>query len=67
MKKNFKEGQEVKYEDKETHIETLNDDGTCVIANPYWDWDDEGYSVSECIDYDTPYWIKVKITELYPL
>jgi hypothetical protein len=29
------------YQMKETHIEQVNDDGTCLIKNPYWDWDDE--------------------------
>jgi len=60
----FIEGQEVKYKNKETHIETLNNDGTCVIANPFWDWDEEGLCVDEGIDYDIPYWITVKLTEL---
>ena len=59
------EGQDVMYEGNKTHIETLNNDGTCVIANPDWDWDEEGECVSLGVDYDMPYWIKVKITELF--
>ena len=61
---NFEEGQKVKYENKETHIEILYLDGLCVIANPFWDWDEEGLCVSKGIEYDIPYWITVKITEL---
>jgi len=63
-KMNFKEGQKVNYENKETHIETLNNNGSCIIANPFWNWDEEGLCVDEGIDYDVPYWINVKITEL---
>jgi len=60
----FKEGQNVIYEGRETHIETLNNNGTCVVANPFWDWDDEGSCVDDGITYDMPYWIKVKLSEL---
>jgi hypothetical protein len=61
---NFKEGQKVNYKNKETHIETLNDDGSCIIANPIWNWDEESLCVDEGFDYDVPYWINVNITEL---
>jgi hypothetical protein len=61
---NFKEGQKVKYKNKETHIATLNNDGSCVISNPFWDWDEEGLCVNEGVDYDIPYWINVNICEL---
>jgi hypothetical protein len=60
----MKEGQKVKYENKETHIETLNNDGTCIIMNPDWNWDEEGLCVNEGIDYDVDFWIKVNIKEL---
>lgn len=63
---NFIEGQTVKYDGKETHIENIFEDGTCTIANPYWDWDwdDEAQCVNDGVEYDTPYWIKVKLSEL---
>ncbi len=60
----FKEGQTVKYEGKETHIENIYEDGTCRIANPDWDWDDEAQCVNDGIEYDVPYWITVKLSEL---
>lgn len=60
----FTEGQTVKYNGKETHIEVLNDGGTCNIANPDWDWDEEGECVANGIEYDVPYWITVKTSEL---
>lgn len=60
----FKKGQNVKYEGKETHIEVLHGDGTCNIANPYWDWDDEAMCVNNGIEYDVPFWITVKLSEL---
>jgi len=61
----FQQGQHVIYENKETHIETLNNsNGTCVISNPFWDWDEEGSCVNEGVDYDTPYWIVVKLTDI---
>lgn len=61
---NFKEGQKVKYDGKETHIEKIHEDGTCNIANSYWDWDDEAQYVNDGIEYDVPYWITIKLSEL---
>ena len=61
---NFKEGQTVKYEGKETHIEVIHSDGTCNIANPNWDWDEEAQCVNAGLEYDVPYWITVKLSEL---
>ncbi len=58
------EGQKVKYEGKETHIEKIYLDGTCLIANPDFDFDFEGECISRDIDYDVPYWITVKLSEL---
>ena len=63
----FKEGDAVLYESKETHIESLTEDGSAVIANPSWDWDTEGECVDLDIDYDIPFWITVPIGELKPL
>lgn len=52
------------YDGKETHIENIYEDGTCRIANPYWDWDDEAQCVNDGVEYDVPYWITVKLSEL---
>ena len=62
----FKVGQTVKYMGKETHIETLHGDGTCNIANPFWDWDEEAEYASDGLDYDcyVRYWITVDLSEL---
>ena len=60
----FKEGKEVKYNGKETYIEEIYKDGMCKIANPDWDYDEEGLCVSLDINYDIPYWINVNISEL---
>ena len=61
------EGQSVKYEGKKTHIETLHGDGTCNIANPDWDYDEEATCVDDGDEYDIPYWITVKLSELETL
>ena len=61
---NFTEGQKVIYEGSETHIETMHDNETCAIANPAWNWDEEAECVGAEIDYNIPYWITVKLTEL---
>jgi hypothetical protein len=58
------DGQEAKYEGKKTFIEKLNEDETCVIRNPDWDWDEEAECVNSEIDYDIPYWITVNISDL---
>ena len=60
----YKEGQKVKYDGKETHIETIFNNEICNIANPFWDWDDEAECVRENVDYDMPYWLTVKFSEL---
>lgn len=67
MLDSFFEGQSVKYEGKETHIETLHGDGTCNIANPDWDYDEEATCVYDGDEYDIPYWITVKLSELETL
>jgi hypothetical protein len=61
---NFKSGQKVLYQGKESHIEILHDNGTCVIANPQWNWDEEAECVEIGIEYDIPYWITVNLSEL---
>ncbi|MFZ1496592.1 MAG: hypothetical protein WAS72_06010 [Saprospiraceae bacterium] len=61
---NFTIGQTVKYNGKETHIEVLHRDGTCNIANPDWNWDEEAECVANNLEYDVPYWITVKLSEL---
>ncbi len=60
----FKEGDNVKYNDKETHLENIYEDGTCRIKNPDWDWDEEAECVANEIDYDVPFWITVNLVEL---
>jgi hypothetical protein len=62
--KDFKTGQEVMFQGRQTHIEKVNDDSTFVIANPFWEWDDEDYCISIGEDYDMPYWITVDLSEL---
>jgi hypothetical protein len=64
MNSKFKPGQQVLYEGKITFIETINKDNTCVIANPNWDWDSEAECVYNDMEYEIPYWIKVKTKEL---
>ena len=61
---NFTVGQSVFYKNKQTHIEQIYKDGTCMIANPDWDWDEEGLCVDNDLEYDIPYWITVNISEL---
>ncbi|MDP2188549.1 MAG: hypothetical protein Q8J69_07690 [Sphingobacteriaceae bacterium] len=63
----FSEGQKVTYEGKETHIEQIYADGSCKIANPDWDWDEEAECVSEGVEYDVQYWINVNLAELSAL
>jgi hypothetical protein len=60
----FKEGQNVSFNGKQTHIENIYDDETCRIANPDWDWDEEAACVANGIDYDVPYWITVKLSKI---
>jgi len=60
----YEEGQTVEYAGKQTHIETIFEDGTCNIANPFWDWDEEGEYVRNDEEYDVPYWLTVKLSEL---
>jgi hypothetical protein len=60
----FYAGQTVKYNGKSTHIEALHGDGTCNIANPHWDWDDEVECVANNIPYDIPFWITVSLSDL---
>jgi hypothetical protein len=54
------EGQDVLYRGKKTYIEVIHNNHTCNIANPYWNWDEEASDS----DYDVPYWITVKLSEL---
>jgi len=58
------EGQIVKYKGKETHVEKVLKGGRVLIANPEWDWDEEGMCVDSGIEYLVPYWITVNVTEL---
>jgi len=60
----FEAGQDVIYDGRKTHIEMIYEDGSILIANPYWDWDSEGECVKSDLDYDVPYWITVKKSEL---
>tara|TARA_R110000851_G_scaffold309988_1_gene469606 strand:- start:419 stop:607 length:189 start_codon:yes stop_codon:yes gene_type:complete len=60
----MKIGDDVKYKNKQTFIEFINKDGTCVIMNTDWKWEEEGLCVDNDIDYDVPYWIKVNLKEL---
>ena len=58
------EGQTVKYKGKETHVEKVLKGGRVIIANPEWDWDEEGMCVDAAIEYLVPYWITVNESEL---
>jgi hypothetical protein len=58
------EGQDVLYRGKDTHIERVSGDGTCMIANPDWNWDEEAMCVRDGVEYCVPYWITVKVSEL---
>jgi hypothetical protein len=60
----FQEGQEVKYNGQVTHIDIIYDDKTCRIQNPDWDWDMEAECVANGVDYDVPFWITVKLSDL---
>lgn len=60
----FKEGQDVLYRGNQTHIEKIFDDGTCLIANPDWDWNEEELCNANEIEYSVPYWIDVKMSSL---
>ena len=58
------EGQAVIYKGKETHVEKVLKNDRVMIANPDWDWDEEGMCVDSGIEYLVPYWITVNVTEL---
>ena len=60
----MKLGDNVKYKNKQTFIEVLNNDLTCVVMNPEWNWEEEALCVDNDIDYDVPYWITVGLKEL---
>jgi hypothetical protein len=60
----MKAGEDVKYQNKETFIEFVNHDLTCIIMNPDWSWEEEGLCIENDIDYDIPYWITVNINKL---
>ena len=60
-------GQSVLYNGKETYIDIIYDDGTCTIANPDWDYDDEGVFVREGLDYPIEFWLTVNQSELTPI
>lgn len=60
----FKQGEEILYKGKETFIEEIFSDGTAKIANPAWDWDEEGEYVEMDEEYDVPYWISVSLEDL---
>ena len=58
------EGQAVIYKGKETHVEKVLKNDRVMIANPDWDWDEEGMCVDSGIEYLVPYWITVNESEL---
>lgn len=58
------EGQKVIYQGKETHVEKVLKAGRVLIANPEWDWDEEGLCVDSGIEYLVPYWITVDANDL---
>lgn len=60
----FKVGQSVNYKNKESRIEEICADGLFKIANTDWDWNEEAECVYLDIEYDVPYWIYVKESEL---
>lgn len=63
----FKNGQDVIFDGQETYIEKMYEDGTCLIRNPTWNWDDEAGFVSDGLDYEVLYWIRVDLSELKPM
>lgn len=60
----FKENDIVLYAGKETKIQTILDNHTCVILNPVWSWEDEGLALDGGFEYNEPYEITVKLREL---
>lgn len=66
INQDFKEGDDVFYQDKKTQINYINEDGTCQIDNPYWSWEEEATYVDADEDYDVPYTITVNLSELRP-
>lgn len=60
----MKAGDTVIYQGKETHIEVLFGDGTCNIANPFSNWDEEAVCVESGEEYEVPYWITVDLNDL---
>lgn len=57
---------QVLYEGKRTAIEYI-DVEDAVIVNPFWDWDEEALCEKMGENYDMPYWIRVKLSELLPI
>lgn len=60
----YKYGDKVFYKGKPTHIEEIINDKKVIIANPFWDWDEESECVYLGIDYNIPFWIKVDVSEI---
>ena len=60
----FKNGMDVLFKGKPSHIEILHGDGTANIRNPEWDWDLEAECIAKGIEYDVPHWITVKLSKL---
>lgn len=58
------EGQNVKYQGKETYVEKVLKGGRVMIANPEWDWDEEAGCVDAEVEYTVPYWITVNLSDL---
>lgn len=57
-------GQVVEYMGKETQVEEIYPNNTAKITNPEWSWDDEYICLENGVDYDVPYWIVVKLSDL---
>lgn len=55
------------YDDKKTTIQNFNGDGTCNIINPDYDYDLEKECHLNDIEYDIPYRLTVRISELTPI
>ncbi len=60
----YRVGQKIFYKKKETYIEDISKCGkNIVIANPFWDWDEEGLCSEIGVEYDLSYWIKININD----
>ena len=64
QKHTFYEGQKIIYEGGLSYIETILDDGTFIIANPFWDDECEYtyYTENPIADY----WLCVDESEIRP-